>query len=289
VRALAAREFGMALRVGLAPVGALRARGADVRVGRYEPSPGNHFGVFAGGGVAALEDAVRGRGDASLGALAAIDASLDDGVAPDLTGLSCRWDELRSQRGKMLTLIVHGAPDARAIHEEVTRLAGQHGDPRPVRLDTLRVRWPPPGLMLEARARRAGGPLALALLRVLVDAFIGWVLLFSGRTAGGFDPVRYRREIVGNTDFCRHDETLCFVVDCPDSAIEPIRACVERHAAEQGLRYGIHESDTALMTCLVTSASQSLHVHFVDGGGGGYTSAARQMKAMRRTVAVQGR
>ena len=40
-------------------------------------------------------------------------------------------------------------------------------------------------------------------------------------------------------------------------------------------------SDTALMTCLVTSETEGLHVHFVDGGGGGYTSAARQLKAAR--------
>jgi len=66
VRGLAVREFGLQLRVGIAPVGVLRRHGTDVRVGRYEPSPGNHFGVFLGGGVGLLEAAVRGRGDAAL-------------------------------------------------------------------------------------------------------------------------------------------------------------------------------------------------------------------------------
>ena len=227
---------------------------------------------------------MRGRGDATLIDTAAIAESLDDGTTPDLSGLSCRWDELRSQRGKMLTLIVQGATDPRAIHTAVTQLAAPGSDARPVRLDTLVTRWPPKGLMLEAHARRRGGSLALAVLRVLYDSFIGWVLLASGRSAGGFDPARYRRETVGNTDFCKHDDTLCFVVDCPQEAIGPIRDCIERCAAEQPLRYGIHVSDTALMTCIVTSASQSLHVHFVDGGGGGYTSAATQMKAMASVV-----
>ena len=40
VRGLAAREFGLQLRVGIAPVGELRRLGSEVRVGRYEPSPG---------------------------------------------------------------------------------------------------------------------------------------------------------------------------------------------------------------------------------------------------------
>ena len=41
-------------------------------------------------------------------------------------------------------------------------------------------------------------------------------------------------------------------------------------------------ADTALMTCLVSSAEAGLHVHFVDGGDGGYTNAAKQMKAAAR-------
>jgi hypothetical protein len=40
------------------------------------------------------------------------------------------------------------------------------------------------------------------------------------------------------------------------------------HTCEQSLCFAIQ------------SQSQSLHVHFVDGGAGGYTSSATQMKAM---------
>src|SRR5258706_3195486 len=47
-RGLAAREFGVALGVGMAPLSGLRPLGRDVQVGRYEPSPGNSFGVFLG-------------------------------------------------------------------------------------------------------------------------------------------------------------------------------------------------------------------------------------------------
>jgi hypothetical protein len=36
------------------------------------------------------------------------------------------------------------------------------------------------------------------------------------------------------------------------------------------------------MTCLVSSETDGLHVHFIDGGGGGYTRAASQLKAMRQ-------
>jgi len=279
VRGMAEREFGLALRVGLAPVGELRRFGSDVQVGRYEPSPGNSFGVFLGGGIGCLEAAVRGRGDPELIALAAIPEALDDAVPVDLSGLTCRWDALRSTRGKMVTLIIHGAVDPGDTYASVMRLAGQAGDPQPVRLDTLATRWPPKGFMLEARASRRGGSLAVAVLRVLGMTLLAWIVLARGRPIGGFDPDRYRAEVVTNTDFCKHDETLCFVIDCPLDGIEAIRHYLDQRTAGQGFRYGMDVSDTALMTCLVTSTEDSLHVHFVDGGGGGYTNAAKKLKA----------
>jgi len=279
VRGLAAREFDLQLRVGLASVGELRRHGSDVRVGRYEPSASNSFGVFLGGGVARLEAAVRGYGSPELVARAAIPESLDDRVAPNLSGLSCRWDALRSQRGKMVTLIVQGAPNPREIHAKVMQLAGLEGDPRPVRLDNLRARWPPRGFALEARARRRGGPLALSILWVLCETLVVWLILARGRPVGKFDPHRYRREITANTDFCKHDDTLCFVIDCPLEAIEPIRQYLDGCTSRQGVRCGMDIADTALMTCLVTSTADSQHVHFVDGGDGGYTNAARNLKA----------
>lgn len=279
VRGMATREFDLALRVGLVSVGELRRFGSDVRVGRYEPSRGNSFGVFLGGGVGLLEAAVRGRGDAELIERAAIPQTLDDGAPADLSGLSCRWDALHSKRGKMVTLILHDAPDPGEIYATVMRLAGQDGDARPVRLDTLRARWPPTGFMLEARARRAGGSLALAVVRVLAQTLLAWLVLARGRPIGGFDPDRYRAEVATNTDFCKHDETVCFVIDCAFDCIEPIKAYVDQCAAGNALRYGMDVSDTALMTCLVTSTDEGLHVHFVDGGGGGYTNAAKHLKA----------
>ena len=279
VRGFALREFGMQLRVGVCPVGVLRAFGSDVRVGRFEPTPGNHFGVFLGGGVGMLEAAARGRGDAGLIAQVAVPQSLDDGVAVDLDGLSCRWNPLKSGRGRMLTLIIQGADDPGAVHAQVMALARQGGGAEPVRSDTLRIGWPPKGFLLEAQATRRGGPLWLAAIKVLANTLIARLIFLVGRPVGGFDPARYVDEITTNTDFCKHDETVSFVIDCPQDCIASIQAFLDQEMSAGRLRYGMNVSETALMTCLVTAASGGLHVHFVDGGDGGYTAAAKTMKA----------
>ncbi|MBP8297534.1 MAG: DUF3095 domain-containing protein [Burkholderiales bacterium] len=289
VRGFAAREHGLALRAGVATVATLRRFGSDVLVGRFEPSPGNSFGVFLGGGVAMLEAAVRGRGDPALAALVAIPAELDDGLPVDLAGLSCRWNPLRSGRGKMVALIIHGAADPGAEHAAVMRIAGAdgHGDAvQPVRAATLGIGWPPRGLLLEARASRQGRPLWLAVLRVLAETLLARAIFAIGRPVGGFDPQRYINETATNTDFSKHDETVGFVIDCPVDCVAKIKAYLDGRMEAGALRYGMNVSDTALMTCLVTSPTASLHVHFVDGGDGGYTAAARTMKALARAGAA---
>ena len=75
-------------------------------------------------------------------------------------------------------------------------------------------------------------------------------------------------------------------VDCaspaarhPLDAVATIKSYLDGQMAAGVLRYGMNVSETALMTCLVTSPTGGLHVHFVDGGDGGYTSAAKAMKA----------
>jgi hypothetical protein len=284
VRGMAARDFELKMRVGLAPVRELRRLGRDVLVGRYEPTPGNSFGVFLGGGVGLLEDSIRGRGNSELAALADVPVVLDDGASVDLEGLSCRWDTLHSARGAMLTLILQGsAADLSDVHARVLALAGPD-EARPVRQETLKLRWPPADFMLEVRARRRGGSLFLWACRVLIQTLIARLLFARGKPTGSFDPQRYRAEMVTNTDFCKFDETVCLVLDCPQAAIDAIRRDLEETAPSRGIRYGIHVSPTALMTCLVTSAANSLHVHFVDGGSGGYTRASSSLKSAAKAA-----
>jgi Protein of unknown function (DUF3095) len=284
VRGLAARDFEMTLRAGIVPVKELRRLGADVLVGRYEPTPGNSFGVFLGGGVGLLEASIRGRGNDHLAALSTVPLDLDDGAPVDLEGLSCRWDTLRSARGTMLTLILQGATDLSDVYAKVVALAGPDAEARPVRQDTLKTRWPPAGFMLEARARRRGGSLPVWIARVLIETLLARLMFARAKPIGNFDPQRYRNEMITNTDFCKHDETVCLVMDCPTDAVEAIKSYLDEAPPARGIRYGMHVSQTALMTCLVMAPADSLHVHFVDGGAGGYTSASRSLKRSSQAV-----
>jgi hypothetical protein len=69
------------------------------------------------------------------------------------------------------------------------------------------------------------------------------------------------------------------VLDVSQRPAELIEAHLEAEQSAGRLVYGVHVTDTALMTCLIFSLEQSKHVHFIDGGDGGFAMAAKAFKS----------
>lgn len=273
-------DLDLDLRVALVPIETVRAAGVDVRVARFAPSSDVAYAMFTGGGLAWAE------GGMKAGAFAVTPAA--PGVRPDLTGLSCRFAEIPSGRGVILSLIVlpnaGGDPGAyAALIGRVLALAeGGAEVGHPVPEDGPANIWPPPGLDLEARAApRIGGSLALTRLWTGLRTLIAHAIFRTGVTVGGFDPARYRRQLVQNTDFRKFDDGLRMTLDCTPALADRLEALLAGAEADGAARCGSHRQSAALMTCFVPSPTRSDHVHFVDGAMGGYSAAARAVKQGR--------
>lgn len=268
-------ELGLTLRAAMVPVSAVRAQGLDVRIARFAPSPDVAYAMFSGGGLAWAEAELKRGGYAVPPA---------EGLGrPDLTGLSCRWQEMPAARGVMLSLIVAPGADQAAFLELVEAIlalvAGSPQAGRPVPDQGPGFRWPPAGLDLEARAtRRQGESLLLRRLRLFVETLLAGAIFRFGLKVGGFDPAVYRRQLVGNSDFRKFDDGLRMTLDCTPELADRIEALLAAAKEKGAARYGLHRQAAAIMTCIVPSPLLSDHVHFVDGASGGYATAAEQLK-----------
>lgn len=270
-------DLDLTLRIGMVTVGEIRAKGFDVRVARYAPSQHISIAMFAGGGIA-WADAAMKRGDIAL-------AAGPPGARPDLSGLSCRFEEIKSSRGVVLSLVVAPVPGAdmdafRVAVEDIARIVEKTPDAsRPVPGQKLRLTWPPQGLELEVRAsRRPNEPLWLRRIYLLVYTFFGVLIMRSGITVGKFVPAKYTRELIDNSDFRKFDDSLRMVLDCTVELADEIEAHLADSAKNNILRYGTHRQHAAMMTCFTPSVTQTNHVHFIDGAMGGYAMAASQLK-----------
>jgi hypothetical protein len=269
-------DLDLSMRVALVPVSAVRATGLDVRVARFAPSPDVSYAMFSGGGLPWVEAAMK------RGEFAVPEAPPD--VLPDLSGLSCRFEEMAATRGLILSvLVVPGAQGAgsafRGVIEDVIALVERSPDMgRPVPSDGPALKWPPKGLDYEARAQHRGSLFARRV-KLLGFTLFAYLILRFGIRVGGFDPRVYVSQVVANSDFRKYDDALRMVLDCSTDLADDIERRLAKAAAAGIVRYGLYRQDAAMMTCFTPSATLSNHVHFIDGARGGYASAAIALKS----------
>src|SRR5258708_1739704 len=134
-------DLNLVMRVALVPVNAVRAQGLDVRLARFGPSANLSYAMFSGGGLGWAEAAMK-RGEFK------VEAALS-GTQPDLTGLSCRFEEIPAARGLLLSVLVvppGGADPAafRKVIEDIIPLVERSPDAgRPVPPGGPPLKWPP--------------------------------------------------------------------------------------------------------------------------------------------------
>lgn len=282
-RTLARDDFDLELRIGFVPVRDVRARGADVLVARYQASPGNCLAMFGGGGVELADDLIRASETSAQYEVS--DYALPG--LPDLTGLSCRWEPLRSRQGRIVCLLIK--PQAsdfqgrQAILSEFleklsTGMGTDLSQAGPVNSESLRFRWPPKGLVAEAKATRAGKSFMRRLIEVYASSFIQWILELFKVQGGGYNPPAYRKEMRTNSDYCKFDDVLRMVLDCTTDQVASIRELLDVMHESGQIDFGIFETRQALMTCLLFDLDSSQHLHLIDGDDGGFWSASEGYK-----------
>lgn len=271
-------DLALDMRVAMVTVAEVRRHGRDLRIARFAPSPDVSYAMFDGGGLAWAEGRMKA-GDYAV-------EPAPRGVRPDLTGLSCRFDEIATRRGVVLSVIMVAGADGSAgayqqLVGDILALAERDIEAgRPVPENAPRVRWPPAGFGLEAlAARRQGESSWSARLRVALHSLAGFLLFRTGLRIGGFDPRLYLGQLVANTDYRKFDDGLRLTLDCTPRTADQIEAVLAL-AQRQGVVFaGTHRQSASLMTCFVPSPTRSDHVHFIDGAMGGYAMAARALKS----------
>ncbi len=273
-------EFHLDLRVAAVSVKEIRAAGRDVRVARYGATSQCVYAMFAGGGLAWLEAEAKG-GRYAL-------PPAEPGAKPDLSGLSCRWGVAPAKQGVILSLIVSPRgddPRFGALIDEVVRMAHEAPlDGRPITLASLGVVDPMKAIALEASVNAASG---VSRVRARFSAAVSYLLGVTFHKfklkAGGFDAALYASDVAANADFRKFDDGLRMTLDCSTAFADALEARLA--AAGDFANWGAFRQEAAQLTCFVPSITERGHVHFVDGAGGGYTMAAKAMKARRDALA----
>lgn len=287
---LAHKEYQLQLRIGMVPVSVIKQSGYKVLVARHRMSEYFIQAAFTGGGVEYAEKLIK---DDVNGSPYRLEINEPDAIA-DFSGLECRWDNVPSPRGETIALIVKAiAPaieDETAIYseiiEKVHEIYGDDDQCRPVNTGGLRMTFNNRKLIHEIKVRTFGKGKKARLLRWLqirIQNVLGWIFMTFDLHVGGVPWGNYKTDLVQNTDFKKFDGVLREVLSGTADQREQLTNYLEDLFKNRKCVYGIHTSDSALITCLINNRSGD-HYHFIDGADGGYAMAASVMKQQLKNM-----
>ncbi|GAB6089710.1 DUF3095 family protein [Spirochaeta dissipatitropha] len=281
LQATVRQVYGLHLRIGSIAVQNLPS-GTDLFFARLRV--GNRFiqAVFAGEGVLEAERLLK-------------QGKLEDSVlglsgTANMSGISCRWKDIPSRSGETYTLIVQPLADnlperfetIRRLWKEIAVILGREDLYHPVQNGIQRMINSQKEASREAvlhGGSKKGFKYHLAMIRVRFEAVMAGLIIFLKiplRMNGKYLPGIPQDNIV-HADFRKFDGQLKAVFACNSKQREQLDLLLQDFRENNLITFGRHISDRSVITCLIhVNADQE--VHFIDGGDGGYTLAAAQMK-----------
>jgi len=283
IQAAARRDFQLDLRVALIPVSHVTAC-HGLLMAKVRVSAHYNQAAFRGGGLTYATQLMKAPATQHLYQPQASGPPLQ----ADLSGLECRWQAIPSRHGDMVTLLVQAtAPSDSQVNRIyadvigfIETLYGTDGDPpRPILPGQLKLSFALRNLQYEVKARggRRGLGRWLYLGKIWMQNLMGTVLMGLGVRTSTTDWGHHRAQVVEASDYRKFDDLLRMVISSSPARTRRLDQYLESRYQEGRLVYGLHVSDSALMTCLVFERSGQ-QVHFVDGSDGGYALAALDMK-----------
>ena len=290
---LAKQEFQLDLRIGAIPVAdVLRGGRFEIKVAKLMVSENYSQGIFIGGGLTyateLLKDAITGESYQIKNTRLVPKA--------DFSGLECRWQDIPSRHGEMVSLLVLAShPNKqnsnlyKEVLEQIQKIYGDDENLQPIHACHLDLSFNPKKLYLETKVSdkpKSWLNKILHLVNIQIQNLLGLFFMRFNLKLGETDWGNYKNIVSAATDYRKFDDMLRMVIAGNSAQREELTRYLKKKHREGKLIYGLHVSDRALMTCLVFERN-GRQVHFVDGADGGYALAAKAMKARVNDVLVQ--
>ncbi len=272
LKKIAIDNFGMELRIGIVSIEEILSSGKTIEMARFFLSSGFSQAMFRGSGITYGEKLIKENYNK-------YQARSELEVEPDLTGLTCRWKPIPTQRGKILTLLIRPREGNEKVYIDILNELNtifpeglEKINPATYDKNTYKPVWESVRNEFRLGSSKFSFPFLLRALALLPSYF-----LFNLRIP--FPKLmNYIRSTASHSDFRKFDDMLRMVIDCSDEEVTRIKLFLEDLFQKGYIFYGTHTSQNSLMTCYVEGLNEGQHIHFLDAENGGYTQAAIQMK-----------
>ena len=279
LRTMSVKNFDLELRIGAVEMKSLHEANAHVEVAKYDLIADRCITLFRGGGLTLAERWIKEEDSDYLLPLQA-DAQVS------MKGLSCRWNAIPSQRGEVLSILAQARTErsydiyAKLITKIDVALDGQLEAANPVNTHLSTYQSIRQCFRQERRLHQS--PWSVRYWLRLAEIMFCVVVFKFGVRPLIFRPERYAESMRVHTDYRKFDDMLRMVIDVSAEQSASIESLLAEKYQAGLIYYGLHRSESSLMTCFVDDITDGQHIHFVDGSSGGYAVAAKQLKAQMK-------
>jgi hypothetical protein len=265
------KNFNLSLRTGAVSVLEIYKQGFHLLLSKNKISTTLTIPVLLGNGLDYAEKIIKGEDYL-------FHCDKDEDCEPDLNGMQCRWDKISPPKkdSEVVTLLIvaaKGVEQSDAFKKVFLHLDDSYGVPRtrqPISVSKLKLNPSFSRLSTEMMAR-VGSVKAWDFIKTWVTNFYGYIYFRTGK------GMRYLKRLVEMSDTLVIDGRINTVISGTADQRQRLTMALDQLERAGTIWYGIHVSNSAVMSCYVRGLEDG-HIHFVDGSEGGYTKAAGILK-----------
>ena len=278
VQEMALSSYALDVRVGVIPVRDIYKQGKKLFITKYKVSQ-DYFQAFVKGGGLDLSDSLLKNHEKYL-----LKETIDPNFEIDMTGVECRWEAIPSPKEEILSILIKANDDIYygEILENLEQILGTRVQRDPITPHNMKLSFNTKDLEVEAALHSQNCFIQkLIILKFKFINILGEVLM--GLKIDEWKS--YKQRIQSTTDTEKFDDMLRIVAAASSKQRESLDMYLSKELSRKKLFYGIHSSDSSLMTCLIFQR-HGKHIHFVDASSGGYAVAAKMLKQQMKKSSI---
>lgn len=270
MKKLSKEKYFLDLRVGIIPINDIYLKNKKILITKLKLKDESSQAIIKGGGLELADELLKNSQKYI------VNEKLDKNFNLDLEGLECRWEEINSPKDKTLSIILKCENDLyyKEVLANFERIMGNKNSRTPLSLDNLNLSFNSNDLDTEASLHSKTKK--EKILNILKFKFINILGYFLIRFKIG-QWANYKNRISSTIDSEKFDDLLRMVVSTTNKQTKELKDYLQEEYKNANLVYGVHESKSALMTCLIFQR-HGKHIHFIDSSNGGYSLAANAYK-----------
>lgn len=272
-----AKNLDLDLRASILPVAEIYNRKGSLLVSKHQIGPKYTQAIFSGNGFDLAEKIIKDTNTRHL-----FEVMDNPQILANIKGFSCRWQSILSHSGETISLIIKIQEKMESsfysyVFEKIEQIYGDSSQYHPINSKNLKLSFDPKELEVENQVLKNQNSKKsnyLFGLNSLIENIYGTIFDKASLT---MSLENKKKNIIQNTDYRKFDGSLKMIISGNSQQRLVLNDFLEDLYQNGKIIYGIHVSDSALLTCLVFENTDK-EVHFVDGNNGGYAIAAKNLK-----------